>query len=91
MVLALAACSGPESHIRDALINAGVSHKLATCMAPQMAEGLSLKQLYRLSEIGKAGEERGVKQLLRRVRSLNDPQIVAVTGTAAASCAIGIA
>lgn len=91
VILALAACSGPESRIRDGLIKAGASPKLASCMAPQMAEQLTMKQLYSLSQLGKGGEELGAREFLRRVRTMNDPQIIAITGTAAASCAIGIA
>jgi hypothetical protein len=87
--LALAACSSPESQTRDGLIKAGVSHDVAECMADQMVDNLSIAQLRRLSALGK-GEKKGVKHLLRRIRDLNDPQIVSVTASAGALCATGL-
>ncbi|MEG3088831.1 hypothetical protein [Sphingomonas sp. PB4P5] len=87
--LALTACASPESRTRDALIKAGLSHDVAECMADQLVDNLSIAQLRRLSALGKA-EKKGVKHLLRRIRDLHDPQIVSVTATAAATCAIGL-
>lgn len=87
--LALAACASPESRTRDALIKAGLSQEVAGCMADQLVDNLSIAQLKRLSAIRK-GEKKGVKHLIRSVRALNDPQIVSVTASAAATCAIGL-
>jgi hypothetical protein len=88
--LALAACSTPETQIRDGLVHEGVSPALAGCMATRMADRFSLPQLRRLAEIGKAQRAHGVDELLRRLRALNDPKIVDVTATAAALCALGL-
>ena len=86
---ALAACASPQSRTRDALLKAGLSHDVAECMADELVDNLSIAQLHRLSALGK-GEGRGVKHLLRRIRDLNDPQIISVTASAAASCAMGL-
>ena len=87
--LVLAACSSPDSQTRDALIKAGLSRDVAECMADEMVDNLSIAQLRRLSALGK-GEKKGVKQLLRRIRDLDDPQIVSVTASAGALCATGL-
>jgi hypothetical protein len=88
--LALAACSTPETQIRNGLIHEGLSPPLAGCMATRMADRLSVFQLRRLAGIGKAQHARGIDELLHQLRALNDPKIVDVTATAAALCALGL-
>ena len=56
-----------------------------------MVDRLSVLQLRRLAGLGKAKQSRDLDQFLYRVRALRDPQIVAVTGAAAALCATGMA
>ena len=56
-----------------------------------MVDRLSILQLRRLSGLGKANQSRDLSQFLYRLRSLRDPEIVAVTGSSAALCASGIA
>ena len=89
----LAACSGPQSRTRDGLIKAGLSAKMADCMAPRMADRLSITQLRQLAAVGKAsageGGKTSVKHVIRRLRELDDPQIVSVVSTSAALCATG--
>ncbi|MEG3124972.1 hypothetical protein [Sphingomonas sp. GB1N7] len=89
-LLALAACSPIESRTRDGLIRAGLSPKLATCMAKPMSEQLSVAQLRKLASLGESGESHGRKHLLKRIRALDDPQIISVTTTAAALCSLGL-
>jgi len=91
LVGALAGCSAPEQRVRAGLIRAGVPQPIADCMAPRLSDRLSLAQLRRLGEIGKARRARGVADMLRELRALNDPEIVDVTATAAALCASGLA
>jgi hypothetical protein len=88
--LALSACSSPETLTRNGLINAGVPQPVARCMAGRMVDRLSLLQLRRLSALGKAKGSRDLDQFLYRVRSLDDPQILRVTTSSAALCAIGL-
>ena len=90
-LLALGACSTPETMTRTGLENAGISKPVAGCMARRMVDRLSLLQLRRLSALGKAKQSRDLDQLLRRLRSLDDPEIVRVTASSAALCAIGLA
>lgn len=93
LALVLSACSPIENRTRDGLIRAGLSTRLATCMAKPMAEQLSIPQLRKLAALGDSGrdgEGHGRKHLLKRVRSLDDPQIVSVTATAAALCSVGL-
>ena len=47
--LALAACATPETRVRIALMDAGLSKPVATCMADRMVDRLSLIQLNKLS------------------------------------------
>jgi len=91
LIAALAGCSSPEQRVRAGLVGAGVPQPIAGCMATRMTDRLSLAQLRRLGEIGKARRARGVGELIRELRSLNDPEIVDVTATAAALCASGLA
>ncbi|RZF63564.1 hypothetical protein EWE75_15375 [Sphingomonas populi] len=90
LVAALAGCSSPEQKLRAGLVGAGVPQSIANCMAPRMTDRLSFAQLRRLGEI-KARRARGVGELIRELRALNDPEIVDVTATAAALCASGLA
>jgi hypothetical protein len=90
LTLALAACSSPETLTRNGLINAGVPKPIAGCMAGRMVDRLSLQQLGRLSALGKAKGARNLDQFLRSVRALDDREIVGVTTSSAALCAIGL-
>jgi hypothetical protein len=91
-LLALAACATPEMRVREGLIDAGLPAPLAACMAGRMVDRLSLAQLRRLQSLSKL---RGsdvhslpADQLLHKIRALEDPEILAVTGKAAFACAI---
>jgi|CZQE01.1.fsa_nt_gi hypothetical protein len=90
-LLALATCSSPESMTRDGLVSAGISKPVAACMASRMVDRLSILQLRRLAGLGKAQQSHDLDQLLHRVRSLRDPEIVGVTASSAALCATGLA
>ena len=89
--LLLAACAVPEARLRAGLVNAGLSEPMAACMAERMADRLSLTQLRRLGDLPYARDERTVRGFLHRVRSLRDAEILAVSSSAAALCATGLA
>ncbi|WP_129792024.1 hypothetical protein [Sphingosinicella sp. CPCC 101087] len=89
--LLLAGCATPETRLRVALVETGLSEPLAACMAGRMADRLSLAQLYRLRDLGQAGRSDSVDQFLHRVRSLRDSEILSVTAGSAAVCATGLA
>ena len=88
----LSACATPESRVRTALIEAGLSRPVATCMAQRMVDRLSLGQLQRLSRLSGLRSDRigqlSVGEFLRRARALGDPEILTVMTTAGLGCAI---
>ena len=90
--LALGACATPETRVRTALIDAGLSRPVASCMAQRMVDRLSLDQLQKLSRLsgiakGQIGQLT-VRDFLRRAAALNDPEILAVVTTVGLGCAI---
>jgi len=89
-MMALAACSTPEAITRAGLINAGIPRATAACMADRMVDRLSLLQLRRLSGLAKARGSKDRAQFLYRVRSLRDPEILAVVTSSAGLCATGL-
>ena len=86
----LAGCTTPQAPVRAGLINAGIDERTATCMADRMVHRLSLLQLRRMAGLGKAEHSRDLDQLLYRLRSLGDPEIVTVTASSAALCKLGL-
>jgi hypothetical protein len=91
-LIALSACATPESRIRSALLDAGLSRPVSTCMAQRMVDRLSLGQLQKLSRLSGLRERRigdlTVSEFLKQTRALGDPEILAVTTTAGIGCAI---
>jgi hypothetical protein len=91
-LLALAACATPETRVRTALIDAGVSRPVASCMAQRMVNRLSLGQLQKLSRLSGISTAQigqlSVGELLRRTRALGDPEVLTVVTTAGLGCAI---
>lgn len=90
--LAITACATPESRLRTGLVEAGLSKKQSGCMAGQMADKLSLGQMMKLSSLRKLKEDSvkdmSVRQFLRNVRALEDPEILSITSKAAVGCAL---
>ena len=95
LVLALAGCASsiPETRLRAGLVEAGLSKRQSACMADRMNDRLSLIQLRRLASLKNLNREAlpgmSTERFLRNVRSLKDPEIIAVTTRAALACAIG--
>ncbi len=91
-VLALSACATPETRVRTALLDAGLSPPIASCMANRMVDRLSLVQLNKLSGLKKlrAGDMRklSIDEFLRRTRSLQDPEILGVVSSSGLICAV---
>ena len=92
LVLSSCATVSPESRVRAGLIEAGISPRMAGCMAERMAERLSLMQLRRLQSLASLRkshmEQMTVDRFLYKVRALEDPEIFMVTSKAAIVCAI---
>ena len=91
-LLALSACATPESRVRTALLNAGLSKPVSTCMAQRMVDRLSLGQLQKLSRLAALRDTKigtlTVGEFLRKTRALGDPEILTVVTTAGLGCAI---
>ena len=90
--LMLAGCATPEARLRNGLHNAGLSERMSACMAERMVDRLSLVQLRRLSALGSLKDKRiadlSLDQFLHKVRALKDPEILAVSTSSAALCAL---
>ena len=86
--LTLTACAIPEARLRTGLMNAGLSQPMAACMAERMADRLSLMQLRRIGDLPHATSAVSVTQFLHRVRALGDTEILGVSASAAAVCAV---
>ncbi len=91
-LLVLSACATPESRVRTALLNAGLSKPVSTCMAQRMVDRLSLGQLQKLSRLAALRDTKignlTVGEFLRKSRALGDPEILTVVTTAGLGCAI---
>ncbi len=90
--LALSACATPETRIRAALMDAGLSQPIAACMAGRMVDRLSLIQLNKLNGLKKLrGQDMRkvtVEEFLRRTRALQDPEILGVATSSGLICAV---
>ena len=94
MVLALAGCASPETRIRTALVDAGLSKPVAACMAGRMVDRLSLIQLNKLRGLGKLQEKKArqlsIEEFVKRTKALQDPEILGVVTSSAVICAVGL-
>jgi hypothetical protein len=92
MMLSLSACATPETQIREALVDAGLSKKVSACMAGRMVDRLSLFQLNRLRGLKKLRDADAgkitVDQFLARTKSLQDPEILGVVTSSGVICAV---
>ena len=91
-LLTLSACATPETRVRTALMNSGLSKPIAACMADRMVDRLSLIQLNKLNGLKKLrGQDMRkvtVEEFLRRTRALQDPEILGVTTSSGLICAV---
>ena len=92
IALALSACATPETRVRTALMDAGLSQPIAACMADRIVGRLSLIQLNKLSGLKKLrGQDMRkitVEDFLKRTRSLQDPEILGVVSSSGLICAV---
>ena len=91
-LLALSACATPETRVRTALMDAGLSQPMAACMADRMIDRLSLIQLNKLNGLKKLRRQDmrkvTVEEFLRRTRALQDPEILGVATSSGLICAV---
>lgn len=92
--LALSACATitPEQKVRANLLEAGLSPRMAACMADRMVDRLSLGQLQRLKSLASLRNAdmgtMSVDRFLYKVRAIEDPEIFIATSRAALACAL---
>ena len=93
-VLSLSACATPETRVRTALMDAGLSKPISACMADRMVDRLSLIQLNKLSSLKKLrsrdASKLSIDEFLKRTRSLQDPEILGVVSSSGLICAIRV-
>jgi hypothetical protein len=91
-LLLLAGCSSPESQIRKALLDAGLSKSMASCMATRMADQLSYAQLWKLRELKSLknadAQSMTIDEFMKNSKSLHDPEIMGVITKSGVICAI---
>lgn len=91
-VAMLSACATPETRVRTALMDAGLSKPIASCMADRMVDRLSLIQLNKLSGLKKLRNKDvrklSVDEFLKRTKSLQDPEILGVVSSSGLICAV---
>ena len=89
--LALASCATPETRVKNALIEAGLSEPVSACMADRMVDRLSLLQLNKLRGLKKLrdadAQKLSVSEFLKRTKSLQDPEILGVVTSSGVVCA----
>jgi len=82
----------PEARLRTGLIEAGLSPRVAGCMAERMADRLSIAQLKRLKSLASLKDAQvetlTVGQFLHKVRGLQDMELIEVTTRAGLGCAL---
>ncbi len=88
----LSGCASPERQLSAGLQDAGLSPRMAACMAHEMTPRLSITQLLRLRDLGRATRRdpmrTSIAQYLHDIRALGDPKILTVASAAAINCAL---
>ena len=88
----LAGCSSPETQLRTALQDAGLSKPISSCMAERMVDRLSIWQLNKLRSLkklkGKTAGEISFAEFLKRTKGLQDPEILGVVTSSGLICVV---
>ena len=88
----LAGCASPETQLRTALQDAGLSKPVSSCMAERMVDRLSIWQLNKLRSLkklkGKAVGEISFAEFLKRTKGLQDPEILGVVTSSGLICVV---
>lgn len=92
-VLVTASCAQPfEARVAAKLSDAGLSERMANCMAERWVDRLSLLQLRKISALADTLRNEEGKLTLARfigaVRDLDDPEIVEVVTRSSIVCAV---
>lgn len=92
LIACLAACTTPETRVRNGLMSAGLSKPISACMAGRMVDRLSLGQISKLNGLGKlrkrdAGDI-SVNEFVKQTKALQDPEILGVVTSSGVVCAL---
>jgi hypothetical protein len=92
-LLALTTCSQAfEGRIVERLDEAGLSRPMSECMAERWVKRLGIFQLRRIQGLAEdleaEGDDLTVAGLIRRVREIDDPEIVEVVTRSTVVCAL---
>lgn len=83
-----------ESKVKSALLDAGLSERNSSCMAERMVDRLTIDQLRKLEQLKpRPGEPKTPTDLggyVERVRRVGDVEVLTVTSSSAAICAVGL-
>ncbi|APG63199.1 hypothetical protein LPB140_10825 [Sphingorhabdus lutea] len=88
----IASCATPQTQLRTALTDAGLSKPVAGCMAERMVDRLSLLQLNKLRGLKKlknkdAGDI-SMNEFIKKTKALQDPEILGVVSSSGLICAV---
>jgi hypothetical protein len=90
--LLLGGCASRASRVEAALAQAGVSARMAACLAPRLADRLRDDQLRALARAAKRASgdsgKAGASEIVARVAGTGDPEIIGVVSAAALHCAL---
>ncbi|KPH58731.1 MULTISPECIES: hypothetical protein [unclassified Novosphingobium] len=75
--------------LHGALVEAGLSDRVASCMTRRMVKRLSLPQLVRLQNL--QGDKPTIGAWIRAVELVDDRKVILVTTSSAALCKTGLA
>jgi hypothetical protein len=88
----LTGCATPETRIRNALVESGLSKPIAGCMADRMVDRLSLIQLNKLRGLAKLREKKSrqlsIEEFVKRTKALQDPEILGVVTSSGVICTV---
>ncbi len=90
--LTLAGCASRASRVEGALVKAGLSERMAACLAPRLADRLSNDQLRTLAAAAKrpAGDSgrTNAREVVARVAATGDPEIIDAVSKAGLHCVL---
>jgi len=92
VLLALAACATPADRITSKLVELGVPQHQARCMGTRLGERLTTAQLRKLGRVanvdGPSIGRMSLRDIVHRLSSVDDPELVAELLRAGVGCAI---
>jgi hypothetical protein len=94
LALALAGCASvsPRARVHSELMSAGMSNRMASCLADRLVDRLSVAELHQLGRAAKLPRKNvgamSLNELADRLSAVGDPHIIGVVTSAGLGCAI---